>query len=265
MGNDRLGSFVWPKPEELRQIASQRTLTSDELLALKSRSFYFPIQLLELARGRDEVNKRTIVTALYNILREQDTIEDANPQVLTPNAKVTLLDHFNRIMNTLVRRSPSEPIGDILEDLSAFTNILVQGVMDGDEKIFVEHFGEGRVLEDVRAYATQNVKEAIGFCDSSMTMGMKAFLKSGKIATKDKLIEYCGYVAGDVGIALNRIVNHVDGVKLSDASARAFGLSLQLTNVIKNINEDWVRRGVLYIPEEFYAGIDNETLFKPDS
>jgi farnesyl-diphosphate farnesyltransferase len=265
MVNGAIEGLEWPKPDELKRIASERTLSSNELLALKSRSFYLPIWMLELTRGRDECNKRTIVTALYNILREQDTIEDANPAAIPAQAKIKMIDHFGYIMNNVVKRSPSEPISDLISDLELMTTTLLPGAMDDDEKVFLEQFAKGSVLEDVRANATQTTKEHILLCVGSMATGMKRFLEHGKIDTKEQMAEYCSYVAGDVGVALNRLVDSVDKVRLDDNCAKTFGRSLQQINIIKNIHEDWKKRGVVYVPKELYADVDNETLFNPES
>ncbi len=257
--------FKWPNLEELKKTALQRELSSDELLALKSRSFYLPIWMLELTRGRDEINKRPIITILYNLLREQDTIEDANPEKIKPEAKIVLIDHFCYIINNLVKRNPSESIEDLVENLKTSTEALKEGAMDDDERIFVEHFGKGSSLREIQSYATQKLKEDIYLCVTSMATGMKRFLKMGKIATKNDLAEYCSYVAGDVGIALNRIVESTDRIKLNDNSAKTFGALLQQVNIIKNINEDRTKRCVAYIPAELYADLNNEMLFSLES
>lgn len=252
----------WPRSEKLRKAATNRTLTPNDLLALKSRSFYLPIWMLQLTRGNDETNKRPIITNLYNILREQDTIEDANPQKIDSQTKINTIDNFVYIINQLSRRNPSESIDDLVKnELAKLTKLLKTGVMDEDERVFVEHFGRGGVLESIRADATRPVKEAIFMCTTSMATGMKRFLENGKIDTMQKLDEYCSYVAGDVGTALNRIIEHSDKIKLDDNGAKIFGLSLQKTNVLKNIHEDWTKRGVLYLPKELLSDVANEKLF----
>lgn len=263
--------FKWPKPEELKKKATQGYLSSNELLALKSRSFYLPIWMLQLVRGNQETNKKAIVTNLYNILRQQDTIEDADPDKLNQQTRIDLIDEFTRIIDQLCRRSPTESIDDLVQGspdspgipgrLAKLTEILKTGVMDDEERIFVEHFGKGRVLENIKEYETLGVKEAISGCVSKMAIGMKSFIRDGKINTLKDLDEYCGYVAGDVGIALNKIIEHDDGFQLDNDMARIFGLALQKVNVMKNIREDWVKRSVVYLPREYLGDISNEELF----
>ncbi len=252
----------WPTPEKLRRIAERKPLSSNELLALKSRSFYLPIHMLQLARGNEETNKREIITDLYNVLREQDTIEDANPNIMDTSSKVVLMRQFVYILNQITRREPSEPIDDLIrENLSGLTEILVKGVMNKDEEIFVRSFGKGGVLERIRATATGDIKDAILTCVASMEVGMERFLKKNRIEKIPELEEYCSYVAADVGKALNRIVKHSDVVDLDDGGAKMFGRSLQMTNVLKNINEDWTERRVIYLPKELYPDVSDEELF----
>jgi phytoene synthase len=68
-----------------------------------------------------------------------------------------------------------------------------------------------------------------------------------RIADMDELILYCDRVACAVG----RLSNRVFGVDeaTSDRLARALGQALQLTNILRDLDED-ARRDRLYLPED---------------
>jgi len=268
-----------PNLELIRKASFERDLTSEEIFAIKSRSFEPGVKMLRLARGADEYNKEEIFTDFYNTAREQDTIEDANPEILSPEVKIAEIDHFCRLENELARRKPTESINDLLLDMDPrivpghpkydknhpeygeFTRMLMKGAMDEDERIFVEHFGRGCVFNRIRSSYKKDIKTAINACATSMAIGMKYFLKNNEIKEKKDLDYYCSYVAGDVGTHLNDIVLITDGEKLDDDLAKKFGRSLQQVNILKNIPEDWYNRKVVYLPKEYYANIPNEVLF----
>lgn len=66
-----------------------------------------------------------------------------------------------------------------------------------------------------------------------------------------QLLEYCYWVAGSVGHMLLPIVATKNQSQLDD-SARALGAALQLTNILRDVGEDY-RRGRIYLPQEALA------------
>ena len=253
----------WPRPQEIIEISKRRNLTSNELLALLSRTFYPPIWLLELNIGKNENNKRRPITDFYNVLRFIDTIEDARPEILSIETKRNLIDSFVRVIEKVQRRNKSESIEDLVSnELTTITNTLKPGVMNQYEEAFVEHFRRGGVLRSMKKNASDLERRAIYMCTSSMAIGMKDFLGK-KIDTIERLREYCDYVAGYVGTALTEIVDCSDGVQLKEA--RMFGRALQIVNVLKDPKDDYEKRRVVYLPEELLGGLSHEELFNPDS
>jgi 15-cis-phytoene synthase len=77
--------------------------------------------------------------------------------------------------------------------------------------------------------------------------GMAMDLEGTHYATVDDLITYAWRVAGVVGL----MMSHVLGVADDDALVPAahLGIAMQLTNVCRDVAEDW-QRGRLYIPDE---------------
>ena len=71
--------------------------------------------------------------------------------------------------------------------------------------------------------------------------------------TLDDLYHYCWCVAGSVGA----MMCHVLGVRRERALVHAahLGMAMQLTNICRDVSEDW-QRGRLYLPEEVAPGLE---------
>lgn len=252
----------FPRPEKLinKVRVDNQDLSPFELLVLKSRSFAIPIYSLGELRGEGEKDKQREIENLYLTLRGLDTIEDCN---LKPKDKRELMDGLLFVFNEVVDRKADEPIEDLKERLGDITKKLrkglyYQGKLDLEEDVFVEQFGKGSPLEMLKGFDTE-IKGTIKNSINGMSVGMKEFLREG-IGTAYNLERYCFYVAGSVGIALTEIVNNRDGAQLNAEQAGKFGEYLQMTNIIKNIREDFDKREASYIPREMAADVSIEDL-----
>lgn len=80
--------------------------------------------------------------------------------------------------------------------------------------------------------------------------GMAGDIGSVNLQTFEQLLEYCYRVASTVGL----MMCHVMGVDDDEAIANAahLGVAMQLTNISRDVMEDWYR-GRLYLPEELLA------------
>jgi phytoene synthase len=80
--------------------------------------------------------------------------------------------------------------------------------------------------------------------------GMAMDADGVRYQTHEQLIEYAWRVAGVVGL----MMTHVFGVSDDDAliPAAHLGIAMQLTNICRDVAEDW-DRGRLYIPDELLA------------
>jgi len=246
---------IWHRPGELIETAKERTLTSDELLALKSRSFYGPIKLLTIAKGKHEVSKEEEVRNAYNLLRALDTIEDGT---LDNEDKYWVIDRLvDDVIGEVVRRGRDDNIEEIISgsDFTTVTQRLIEGSVDGDERVFSEHFGRGLVLQELSGF-NRDIREAIDYSVKSMGGGMKTFLRRGEIQTDNQLRHYCYHVAGRIGSLLTRLIELKDKdlngnpVRLDSFSAEKFGEFLQLTNISKNVREDY-KHGRVFFPAIF--------------
>lgn len=80
--------------------------------------------------------------------------------------------------------------------------------------------------------------------------GMEMDVRGQRYESLDPLLEYCYCVAGSVGL----MMCHVMGVKDEDAMRNAahMGMAMQLTNICRDVEEDW-QRGRVYLPESLLA------------
>jgi phytoene synthase len=76
--------------------------------------------------------------------------------------------------------------------------------------------------------------------------GMERDRKLGHIGSESELLLYCYQAAGVVGLMMCRIfgVRH----RQADRHAKALGIAMQLTNIARDVREDW-DRGRCYIPD----------------
>lgn len=81
--------------------------------------------------------------------------------------------------------------------------------------------------------------------------GMRMDVSGVTYRTLPELLEYCYRVAGTVGL----MMCHVLGVSDPDAlrPAAHLGMAMQLTNVCRDVHEDW-QRGRLYLPADLVRG-----------
>lgn len=93
----------------------------------------------------------------------------------------------------------------------------------------------------VRACALPRV-----YCEE-LLLGMQMDCEDTVYRDWDRLLLYCHRVAGVVGL----MMCHVMGLRDADSRRNAthMGLAMQLTNISRDVSEDW-ERGRLYIPEE---------------
>jgi phytoene synthase len=77
--------------------------------------------------------------------------------------------------------------------------------------------------------------------------GMRMDVEGARYETLDDLLLYCFRVAGVVGLMMCHVLGVSDARALSNAAH--LGIGMQLTNVCRDVLEDW-ERGRLYLPGE---------------
>lgn len=82
--------------------------------------------------------------------------------------------------------------------------------------------------------------------------GMEMDVLSATYPDDDSLLVYCFRVAGTVGL----MMSHILGVRSPEALRYAahLGMAMQLTNVCRDVAEDW-ERGRLYVPRSLLTGV----------
>lgn len=81
--------------------------------------------------------------------------------------------------------------------------------------------------------------------------GMERDLQSSRCETWDDLLEYCELAAGTVGRMMAAVLGVASEGALEHASA--LGRAMQLTNVMRDVREDWVEHSRVYLPRSELA------------
>jgi phytoene synthase len=201
-----------PRDEPAPIAADARTLAdayahSAALTQRHSKTFY-------LASGLLPAGMRPAVRALYAFCRVSDDLVDVNT-----------VDRLGDVERGVVRRR--------LERLEAWRRRALSDHPPDDDPVAL-------AWADTRARYRIPVGYAHQLLDS-----VAQDLRVTRYTTFDDLAEYAYGVASTVGL----MVMHIIGFKGEEAvpSAVKLGVALQLTNILRDVGEDW-RKGRLYLP-----------------
>jgi farnesyl-diphosphate farnesyltransferase len=209
-----------------------------QMLAGVSRTFALTIPQLPAALCR-------VVSNAYLLCRIVDTIEDE--PALTGARKNYFCQQFLRTLN--VPRHAETFSRQLLASLSSQTpraeHELIHNV--------------ARVVRITRSFSEPQ-REALQRCVRAMAKGMGQFQLRGEkqgLQSLEDLDQYCYYVAGVVGQMLtNLFCLHSPEIaqnrKSLMALAVSFGQGLQMTNILKDVWEDY-QRGACWLPREIFA------------
>ena len=220
-----------------------------------SRTFSLPISML-----REPLERA--VTCGYLLCRIADTIEDE------PNLTLAERDGLYSSLLACLEQDASA---------SAFAS---QFPDNGDKPASAEL----RLVQNlprvlgVFAELSDTAKGAIrrGVCEMARGMAIYNRRPAGEdgivaLTSLADLERYCYFVAGTVGHMLTDLFTTTCDIDASrthtlHTNAEEFGVGLQLTNILKNITDDW-ERGVCYIPRTVCqdAGLDVAQLLQPES
>jgi len=219
-----------------------------EMLPRVSRSF--ALGILSLPQPFEQW-----VTNAYLLCRIADTVEDA-PDIPWPVRRQMFLD----FEDALLGGSPAA--------LQSKTHLMPPG----DDRTLCE--GTYKVLEVTRSFPPE-VQHILHTWVGEMTYGIATYARrhqpGGRTVLHDAedLQRYCWYVAGTVGHLLTELF--ISGFpSLGDKEhtlrerASKFGLLLQLTNIVKDVTDDW-ERDWCFIPATIQraAGVPDGGLLEP--
>jgi farnesyl-diphosphate farnesyltransferase len=195
-----------------------------------------------------------VVANAYLLCRIVDTIEDE--PALSRRQKENFYRRFVKsISDPLSAERFSEDLFPLLSNAT----------------LVAEHELVRQVPRVVRITCSFSVpqRESMERCVRVMAEGMGGFQARGEPCTLEDLDQYCYYVAGVVGEMLTRLfclyspeVNQ-NGEALMRLAV-SFGQGLQMTNILKDVWEDY-ERGACWLPREIFAeeGFDLCDLTKP--
>ncbi len=210
----------------------------EQLLAGVSRTFALTIPQLPPAL-------RHAVANAYLLCRILDTVEDE--AALTAAQK----DHFcAQFVEAVAGMQPPERFSRELAPL------LCSGTLPAEHELI-------RVVPAVLAIThglPQDQRQAIERCVRIMAEGMPQFQRGASSAGLSDLAmmdRYCYYVAGVVGEMLTALFCSYSPQIAAHRSellrlAVAFGQGLQMTNILKDVWEDF-RRGVCWLPQDVFG------------
>lgn len=78
--------------------------------------------------------------------------------------------------------------------------------------------------------------------------GLEMDLDGKRYRTFEELELYCYRVAGTVGLMITPVAGYRDGTPALE-HAKTLGTAMQLTNILRDVGEDW-NRGLVYLPQD---------------
>jgi len=222
---------------------------AEEALNKVSRTFALNIRVL-----KENLRKPILLAYLY--MRIADTIED--DAELPVAEKRILLKKFSQALN----------LGG--ESIDKFVEALPQSWKNSEREDRALCSKAGVVIPLLSEYA-EPVANAVKRSVEEMSEGMAEFSELS-IESEADLDRYCYFVAGLVGNMLTELFS-ISGKFSEERQAKlrklsvSFGLALQLVNIIKDIQEDSLRK-VCYVPKEFFRrhGINSvQEFFSPQT
>lgn len=190
----------------------------------------------------------------YLLCRIADTVEDE--PALTPAMKRRYLERLSQVVAGCA--SPVAFAGELRPQLSGATLPAEQDLVANTP----------RIVRVTRGFPAA-VRAPIERCVRVMASGMSEFQREASVRGLDDvphLNRYCYHVAGVVGETITHLLcAHSREIAARQdallAPAASFGQALQMTNILKDMWEDY-RRGVCWLPRDVFrlAGYDLRSL-----
>lgn len=134
-----------------------------------------------------------------------------------------------------------------------------QPALDGLRQELIDAYGAVSTNDPILLgfrRATQNRAIPIAY-PKALLDGMTMDLGAVRYQTIDELMLYCFRVAGVVGLMMCHVLGVAD--ERAPRHGARLGMAMQLTNIARDIAEDW-RGGRLYLPAELFGSNDYDRL-----
>jgi len=224
-----------------------------QILPTVSRTFALGIELMQTPL-RDEIG------IAYLICRILDTVEDTTS--IDAKKRISVLHHAgDDLLRKAAWPAAAIEIQTLFGDTEKFT---------GPDFELCRHCGQVlnayfKLRPDVHPHLSGPIIEMARGMAATVTRELNN--EGLHIQTISDLEQYCYYVAGTVGKLLTAVFGHdrksIDAkrMQLLESKSIAFGLALQVTNIIKGVMDD-SRRGVSYFPQQLLgqSGVTLKTL-----
>ncbi len=205
----------------------------EEITRSQARNFSYGIRLLPPA-------KRRAVSAVYAFARRIDDIGDGG---LPPEEKLAALGAARADVTKLVAETQSPAALRQVQDDAVLQDPVPQDPVPQDPVLIALADAGRRFPVPLAAFG-----ELIDGCEADV--------RGTSYATWDDLHHYCRCVAGSIG-RLSLGVFGTRDVATAAPLADALGVSLQLTNILRDIREDY-GTGRVYLPAEDFKRFGTE-------
>jgi 15-cis-phytoene synthase len=199
----------------------------EDITRVNSKTFYMASRLLP-------EHKRRATQALYAFCRVSDDIVDRPLDSTTPGMQT------------------AEEVGTASENLESWRRQVISGAAPSG----------AHAAERVVSLAWKDAREAfnipVGYVNQ-LVDGLSLDLKPVRYQNFSELARYCYGAACTVGLMSMHITGFASRAALPYAIR--LGVALQLTNILRDVGEDW-RAGRVYLPQEELAtfGLDESHL-----
>ena len=231
---------------------------SQSMLMWVSRTFALNIQVLPRTLHRS-------VLLAYLFCRMADTVED--DEKLDANSKEELLKRFRKIFHDpdQWRLANEEFVQSLPKDWenSNKKDIWLTQFPEWPLELFFDQ--SDRTVDVTSKWVDE-------MCKGMTEYTLKRETKNGRlqVETVAELDDYCYYVAGTVGYMLTDLFAQYSSLIGAEryqelkALSNSFGLALQITNIIKDIHEDY-HRDTCYVPAELMReqGLEPDNFLDP--